>query len=199
MFTGIIEAICQITKVESNFGNKTFTLKAPFIAELSLGQSIAHDGVCLTVEKIHADDSTYELTAIAETLAKTNLDERKIGDWVNIERCMKADGRFDGHIVQGHVDSTAICSSIIALEGSTLFTFEFDPQFQCLVVEKGSVCINGISLTLVSTLKNSLSVALIPYTLQHTNMGHVSKGNKVNLEFDIVGKYLNKLAQSFRN
>jgi len=192
MFTGIIETTGNILSQAKNQTNITFTIVAPFVNELVLGQSVAHDGVCLTIETIDLSKNCYTVTAIAETLSKTNLGAKTIGQQINLERCMKADGRFDGHIVQGHVDTTAECSEISPQNGSTLFTFNFDQPFNELVVDKGSITINGVSLTVVEAKSNQLKVALIPFTLQHTNLGALQIGQSVNIEFDILGKYISK-------
>jgi riboflavin synthase len=189
MFTGIIETLAKVDSIE-NFGTgKTFTLTAPITHELKVDQSVAHNGVCLTV--IHIDGNRYSVTAIQETLVKTNLDSWKIDDWVNIERCMPANGRFDGHIVQGHVDTTAICNQIENKDGSWIFSFKFSTNnFHKLMVPKGSICINGISLTLVDAANDTFSVAIIPYTFNHTNLQSLKIGDSVNIEFDILGKYM---------
>ncbi len=192
MFTGIIETTGNILSQAKNQTNITFTIMAPFVNELVLGQSVAHDGVCLTIETIDLSKKCYTVTAIAETLSKTNLGAKTIGQQINLERCMKADGRFDGHIVQGHVDTTAECYEIATQNGSTLFTFNFDQPFNELVVDKGSITINGVSLTVVEAKSNQLKVALIPFTLQHTNLGALQIGQSVNIEFDILGKYISK-------
>lgn len=191
MFTGIIESLGTVVKIVEENSNVHYSVSCDFLQELQIDQSVAHNGVCLTV--IELTDSYYTVTAIDETLKLTNLGQLKVGDKVNLERCMLANGRFDGHIVQGHVDETAICTKIEDQNGSTEF------QFQCesnnpLIVHKGSICINGISLTVISCEKNYFSVAIIPYTLEHTNLSSVQVGTKVNIEFDIIGKYLSKLS-----
>ena len=188
MFTGIIEAIGLVKKVIPNGSNKTFWIESPLSAEFKVDQSISHNGVCLTVEEI--TDSLHKITAIEETLKKTNLDSWQPGTLVNIERCLVVNGRLDGHFVQGHVDTTGICKKRTDKEGSWEFEFEFSKKFSELVIEKGSVCINGISLTAFNVKKKSLSVAIIPYTFEHTNIKEVNPGDSVNLEFDIIGKYL---------
>jgi len=191
MFTGIIEAQGTVTNIKEEGTNKHFTLTCPFTHELKIDQSLAHNGVCLTVVQI--DNDTYSVTAIAETLHKTNLNSLKIGEEVNLERCMSANGRFDGHVVQGHVDQTARCLDVQDQNGSWLYTFQFDAGAGNITVEKGSICINGISLTVVNARENQFSVAIIPYTYEHTNLKNVKPGDTVNLEFDIIGKYVAKL------
>ena len=191
MFTGIIEALGKVKSIRQEGTNKHLTLTAPFFSELKIDQSLAHNGVCLTVVAIEHDE--YTVTAIAETLQKTNLNTLKENDVVNLERCMAAGGRFDGHIVQGHVDQTAVCKSVEDQNGSWLFTFEYDPTQGNITVEKGSVCVNGISLTVVNSQANSFSVAIIPYTYEHTNLHSVKPGHTVNLEFDIIGKYIARI------
>lgn len=191
MFTGIIETLGTVKNVRTEGTNKHFTLTAPFVHELKIDQSVAHNGVCLTVVAIEND--TYTVTAIDETLQKTNLTFLAENHSVNLERCMPATGRFDGHIVQGHVDQTAICKSIEDQNGSWLFTFEYDATQGNITVEKGSVCVNGISLTVVNSKANSFSVAIIPYTFEHTNLHTLKVGDTVNLEFDIIGKYIARI------
>lgn len=191
MFTGIIEAQGIVVAVREEGSNKHFTLRCPFVEELKIDQSLAHNGVCLTVVNIAANE--YTVTAIQETLEKTNLNDLKSGDGVNLERCMAANGRFDGHIVQGHVDQTATCTKVEEHNGSWLFTFEYEPGPGNITVEKGSICVNGISLTVVNAEANSFSVAIIPYTYEHTNLKYIIPGLSVNLEFDIIGKYVAKL------
>lgn len=191
MFTGIIETLGTVTGIRSEGTNKHFNLTAPFTNELKIDQSVAHNGVCLTVVAIEND--TYTVTAIDETLQKTSLNDLKEGDIVNLERCMQANGRFDGHVVQGHVDQVGICESVEDQNGSWLFTFSYDGSIGNVTVEKGSICINGISLTVVNSKENQFSVAIIPYTYEHTNLQHVKPGTRVNLEFDIIGKYLARL------
>lgn len=188
MFTGIIETIGTIKEVKQSGSNKTFWIAASIVNELKVDQSVAHNGVCLTVEAINKD--LYCLTAIDETLKKTNLLNWKAGTVVNIERCMQMHGRLDGHIVQGHVDTTAICKKIVEKNGSWEFDFEIDVNFAKLIIEKGSIAINGISLTLFNVTANGFTVGIIPYTYQHTNMQHVHVNDTVNIEFDIIGKYV---------
>jgi len=191
MFTGIIEAQAQVINIQEEGTNKHFTLTCPFVAELKIDQSVAHNGVCLTVVDLQPDN--YTVTAIDETLQKTNLNDLTVGDAVNLERCMAANGRFDGHIVQGHVDQTAVCTEVKNQDGSWLFTFEYDPAPGNITVEKGSVCVNGISLTVVNSGPSNFSVAIIPYTYEHTNLNTVNPGTRVNLEFDIIGKYIARI------
>lgn len=191
MFTGIIETLASLKSKTTKGSNCTFTFESEISGELKVDQSVAHNGVCLTVEKVNG--STYELTAIEETLKRTNLGGLKIGQKVNIERCLAANGRFDGHIVQGHVDQTATCTKLIDLDGSWEIHFEYDLSQGNITVEKGSICINGVSLTVVNSLENSFSVAIIPYTWQHTNFHELKIGSLVNIEFDILGKYIQKL------
>ncbi len=191
MFTGIIESLGQITALNKESDNLHITLKSTFTNELKIDQSIAHNGVCLTVVDIK--DDTYIVTAISETLQKTNLGNLTIGDSVNLERCMKLGDRLDGHIVQGHVDQTAICKKIEQTNGSSIFTFEYDASPNNITVEKGAICVNGVSLTVVNSKANSFSVCIIPYTLEHTNFKSCQLNTIVNLEFDILGKYISKL------
>lgn len=193
MFTGIIETLGTITDLRSEQGNLHITVTSSIAAELKIDQSVAHNGVCLTV--IALADGKHTVTAIEETLGKTNLGHLKIGDLVNLERCMQMNGRLDGHIVQGHVDQTATCIAFNGLDGSWEYTFEYDPASGNVTVEKGSICVNGISLTVVNSQANSFSVAIIPYTFEHTNLQQVRVGSVVNLEFDIIGKYVARLMQ----
>ncbi len=191
MFTGIVEATGKIISVKKEGSNCHFTLTCPFTNELKVDQSLSHNGVCLTVVAI--DGADYTVTAIDETLKKSNLSEWKAGMEVNLERCMKADGRFDGHIVQGHVDQTAECTSVKDENGSWLFHFKYDATKGNITVEKGSVTVNGVSLTVVESGDDHFSVAIIPYTFDHTNFKNIKKGDLVNIEFDIVGKYIKRL------
>ncbi|WP_299986027.1 riboflavin synthase [uncultured Pontibacter sp.] len=191
MFTGIIEAMGQVQAIQEEGTNKHFTLLAPFTQELQIDQSVAHNGICLTVVNIEGDK--YTVTAIDETLQKTNLNSLQVGDKVNLERCMSANGRFDGHIVQGHVDQVAVCESVEDQNGSWVFTFRYDSTLGNVTVEKGSVTVNGISLTVVNSQEERFSVAIIPYTYEHTNLHQVKPGSTVNLEFDIIGKYVARL------
>ena len=188
MFTGIIETLGRVTDIQQENTNKHFTITAAIANELKIDQSVAHNGVCLTVVGIYED--SYTVTAIDETLQKTNLNSLQVGDMVNLERCMQANGRFDGHVVQGHVDQTAVCESVEDVNGSWLFTFRYDAGKGNVTVEKGSICVNGISLTAFNVTKKKFTVAIIPYTYTHTNMQSLIEGDKVNVEFDMVGKYV---------
>jgi len=190
MFTGIIEHIGEVVKLEKELDNLHISMRAPITSELKIDQSVAHNGVCLTVVNIEED--VYTVTAIKETLDKTNLGALQVGSKLNIERCMKLGDRLDGHIVQGHVDQTAICTHIGEENGWHTYTFEYAPS-QHITVEKGSICVNGVSLTVVNSKKNSFSVAIIPYTHEHTNFHSLQEGSTVNLEFDIIGKYITKM------
>ena len=193
MFTGIIETLGKIAGLQSEQGNLHITVESVIAGELKIDQSVAHNGVCLTV--IALADGKHTVTAIEETLNKTNLSHLKTGDLINLERCMQMNARLDGHIVQGHVDQTAVCIDLKELDGSWEYTFEYDAAQGNVTVEKGSVCVNGISLTVVNSKVNSFSVAIIPYTFEHTNLQQVRVGSVVNLEFDIIGKYVARLMQ----
>jgi len=188
MFTGIIEQAGSITAIQSQKGNKSFWINSPLSASLKIDQSVCHDGVCLTVEEIVKD--THRVTAIAETLAKTNLNDWKEGTIVNLERCMQLNGRLDGHLVQGHTDALAECIGKRETNGSWQFVFSIPEQFGPLIIEKGSVSLNGISLTIFNVGKNQFEVAIIPYTYAHTNIQTVAVGSRVNIEFDVIGKYV---------
>jgi len=191
MFTGIIETLAAVEKIERDRSNVHFTFSCELVKELKVDQSVAHNGVCLTVVNINGNN--YNVTAIEETLKRTNLGDLNVGDLVNIERCMPANGRFDGHIVQGHVDATAVCESVMDLNGSYRYTFRHEKNKNFVTVEKGSITINGVSLTVVDSGDDYFSVHIIPYTFEHTNFKEIKPGGKVNLEFDIVGKYVAKL------
>ena len=191
MFTGIIETLGEIKALHKDGGNVHITMASTVTDELKIDQSVAHNGVCLTV--ISIKNNEYTVTAIQETIDKTNLSDWKTGDFVNLERAMKLGDRLDGHIVQGHVDQTGICKSIEEANGSWYFTFEYDPNLNNLTIEKGSITINGVSLTVVNSLKNEFSVAIIPYTYEHTDFKNFKIGTKINLEFDVIGKYVSKL------
>ena len=191
MFTGIIETFGRVEKIERENSNINFTFSSSITSELKVDQSLSHNGVCLTVVKII--DKNYVVTAIEETLKRTNLGALGLGDMVNLERCMPANGRFDGHIVQGHIDTTAKCLEINNLNGSWVFVFEYEKNKNNITVEKGSVTINGVSLTVVNSEENIFSVCIIPFTFEHTNFNKLQLGSIVNLEFDIIGKYLSKL------
>lgn len=191
MFTGIIETTATVVAIEKSGSNTRFTLQTPLANELKVDQSVSHNGVCLTVESV--EGNTYTVTAIEETLRKTNL-----GFWipeqvVNVERCMPLNGRLDGHIVQGHVDTTATCTQVITLEGSWEYSFHFAQSFAHLVIEKGSISINGTSLTCFAVGKDCFTVAIIPYTYHHTSIQYVQAGDTVNVEFDIIGKYIARM------
>ncbi len=195
MFTGIIEQTGTIAAIEKQGSNVHFTVQASFANELKVDQSVAHNGVCLTVTEV-VDSGHYKVTAIDETLQKTNLGDWKKGDLINLERCVKASSFLDGHIVQGHVDQTAICISKENKDGSWIFRFSYAATEQNLIVKKGSICINGVSLTVVDDLPGEFSVAIIPYTFEHTSFKALDAGMKVNLEFDIIGKYVAKMMRS---
>ncbi len=195
MFSGIVEETGIVKKIVREGENYHFTLSCSFVKNLKIDQSLAHNGVCLTVVDI--TDDTYTVTAIAETLQKTNLGFWKIGDKVNLERSMRPESLLDGHIVQGHVDQTAVCTKIEEADGSWYFTFEYDRSKGNLTVEKGSVSVNGVSLTVVNSKENSFQVAIIPYTYQITNFHTFDVGTTVNLEFDIIGKYITKIVNQY--
>lgn len=192
MFTGIIETMGQVKEITSHGTNKTFWLQSSLWQQLKVDQSIAHNGVCLTVEEIK--DGCHKVTAVAETLAKTSLTAWSAGDFINLERSLLPTSRLDGHFVQGHVDATGICKKIKDKGGSWEFTFRFPKKFALLVIEKGSISVNGISLTAFRVKKNAFTVAVIPYTFQHTNLQSLKKNGLVNLEFDMLGKYILKKA-----
>lgn len=191
MFTGIIETLGVVKDIKKEQSNLHFYIESTISNELKIDQSVAHNGVCLTV--VEVANNVHKVTAIDETLRKTNLGFLQIGDIINLERCMPANGRFDGHIVQGHVDQTATCIEKTDKQGSWLFTFQYDTSTNNITVEKGSITVNGISLTVVNSQKDKFSVAIIPYTIEHTNLKFVEEGDIVNLEFDIVGKYVSKI------
>ncbi|MCJ8209909.1 riboflavin synthase [Mucilaginibacter sp. RS28] len=193
MFTGIIETLGTVTDLYQDQGNLHITVASSIASELKIDQSVAHNGVCLTV--VALADGLHTVTAIEETLSKTNLGGLAIGDEINLERCMQMNARLDGHIVQGHVDQTAQCVAFEELDGSWLYTFEYDTATGNVTVEKGSICVNGISLTVVDSKPDGFSVAIIPYTYEHTNLHNISVGDIVNLEFDIIGKYVARLMQ----
>ena len=191
MFTGIIETLGRVVKIENDKGNTHFTIQSDITNELKVDQSVAHNGVCLTVVEIK--DDTYIVTAIKETLDKTNLATLSENDLVNIERAMKLGDRLDGHIVQGHVDQTAICTQVSENDGSWFYTFEYSAEANNITIEKGSITVNGVSLTVVDSKKTQFSVAIIPYTYEHTGFSEFKKGTLVNLEFDVIGKYVARL------
>lgn len=191
MFTGIVESLGKIIFLVKESANLRIRISSPFLSELKVDQSISHNGVCLTVEKITGEN--YEVVAIAETLERSNLGELKSGDFVNLERCLKIGDRLDGHMVQGHVDETAVCKSVEDKKGSWLFIFQMNSASAELLVEKGSVSINGVSLTVVEAEKDYFSVAIIPYTFENTTFQYITTGTKVNIEFDIIGKYVKRI------
>ncbi len=200
MFSGIVEEFGVVKAIEKEQENYHFTLTCSFVKELKIDQSLSHNGVCLTVVKIDPKADSYTVTAIKETILKTNLGDLEVGSKVNLERSMVMNGRLDGHIVQGHVDQTAVCAKVEEAEGSWYYTFkyEFDKKKArqgYMTVEKGSVTVNGVSLTVVNSKKKSFQVAIIPYTYEHTNFHTIKEGTVVNIEFDIIGKYLSKLAK----
>ena len=202
MFSGIVETAATVVALRKEAGNLHITLKCDFADELKIDQSVAHNGVCLTVVDLPGD-GTYTVTAIQETLDRSNLGLLKVGDLGNVERSMLMNGRLDGHIVQGHVDQTAVCTNVEDADGSRYFTFEYEvkpemAQKGYVTVEKGSVTVNGVSLTVCNSQKNSFQVAIIPYTFEHTNFKTIEKGSVVNIEFDIIGKYLSRLMEFSR-
>ncbi|MBF0694605.1 MAG: riboflavin synthase [Flavobacterium sp.] len=191
MFTGIIETQGILKKITSQNENMVITVSSSITGELKVDQSVAHNGICLTVTDIEGDQ--YKVTAIKETIDKTNIGKWKEGKHVNLERAMKIGDRLDGHIVQGHVDQTAKCISIKEAGGSWYFTFEYDASKNNVTIEKGSITVNGVSLTVVNSAQNRFDVAIIPYTFEHTNFGELKEGDTVNLEFDVIGKYVSRL------
>ena len=196
MFSGIVEESATVVAIKQEKGNINLILSCSFVGELKIDQSVSHNGVCLTV--VEKTEQTYTVTAIKETLERSNLGLLKVGDQVNLERSMMMNGRLDGHIVQGHVDQTAVCTNVIEADGSWYYTFEYEfdlimAKQGYMTVEKGSVCVNGVSLTVCNSQKNSFEVAIIPYTYHQTNFCQINKGTVVNIEFDIIGKYLSKL------
>ena len=195
MFTGIIEELGRLVRIEKDGGNIHFTIEASMAPELKIDQSLAHDGCCLTVVEI--EGNKYKVTAIMETLNRTILGNWKVGSMINLERCMKNNGRFDGHVVQGHVDCTAICDDVQHHDGSWMFLFKY--QSDHITVEKGSITINGTSLTVVDSSDNGFSVCIIPYTYENTSFKNIEKGSEVNLEFDILGKYIKKYLRNTKH
>ncbi len=191
MFTGIIETLGKITRLKKDGGNLHLTISSKLTPELKVDQSVAHNGVCLTV--VDTNNDQYTVTAVEETLLKTTLNDLKEGSLVNLERAMILGSRLDGHIVQGHVDTTATCTHIEQKDGSWYFTFTYAPQQQHITIEKGSITVDGVSLTVVNSQQHSFSVAIIPYTYEHTRFKEYAKGSRVNLEFDVIGKYVAKL------
>lgn len=194
MFTGIIEDLGIVTNIKKEQDNMHLTVQSHITSELKIDQSVAHNGICLTVVDISG--AHYTVTAIKETIDKTNIGSLQIGDAINLERAMKLGDRLDGHIVQGHVDQTGICTSIKNENGSWIFTFNYDDSLGNVTIEKGSATVNGVSLTVVNSQKNSFSVAIIPYTYEHTNFKHLKTGSIINLEFDVLGKYIQKLYEA---
>lgn len=197
MFTGIIETMGEIVDVQYEGSNARFTVKSQISKELKIDQSLSHNGVCLTVEQVNGD--THRVTAIEETLQKSNLGDWKTGMLVNLERCMVMNGRLDGHIVQGHVDEKATCIGVEEKNGSWVFRFRLPKKDTGLIVEKGSISLNGISLTIFDVSDQEFSVAIIPYTFEHTNMQKLQKGDSVNIEFDLIGKYIQRMSQLKQN
>jgi riboflavin synthase len=191
MFTGIIETLGTIQEIKNEKGNVHITVDSAITTELKIDQSVAHNGICLTV--VELKDNSYSVTAIGETVQKTNLGNWLVGDSVNLERAMKLGDRLDGHMVQGHVDQTGICIEALETNGSWSYTFEYDAALNNLTIEKGSITVNGVSLTVVNSKKNQFSVAIIPYTHEHTNFKNFVVGTKINLEFDVIGKYVSRL------
>ncbi|MET0571815.1 MAG: riboflavin synthase [Pedobacter agri] len=194
MFTGIIENLGEVKAIKNDHTNVHFTVSSAISHELKIDQSVAHNGVCLTV--VALNDDTHTVTAIDETLKKTNLGDLKVGSKINLERCMQMNARLDGHIVQGHVDQTAVCIKREELDGSWEYRFKYDASAGNVTVEKGSACVNGISLTVVNSQADEFSVFIIPYTFEHTNLHQVQVGDAVNLEFDIIGKYVARLMEN---
>lgn len=194
MFTGIIEDLGTVTNLSTEKENLHLTIQSRITSELKIDQSIAHNGICLTVVAI--TDDQYTVTAIKETIVKTTIGQVNVGDTINLERAMKLGDRLDGHIVQGHVDQVGRCESITNQNGSWKFTFSYDKSLGNVTIEKGSVTVNGVSLTVVNSEQNSFSVAIIPYTYEHTNFKHLIEGSEVNLEFDVLGKYIQKLYEA---
>ena len=199
MFTGIIETTAKVVKIEKENTNYHFTLEVPFGDELAIDQSMAHDGCCLTVVKVDKEKKQYVVTAMDETMLKTNLGTWQVGTEVNVERSMRMDGRFDGHIVQGHVGQTAVCEKVVDENGSWRFYFTYDPEKNNFTVPKGSISVNGVSLTVVDSEKGRFSVAIIPYTYKVTNFHNFKPGSVVNIEFDVFGKYVQRLLEEYFN
>tara|TARA_Y100000385_G_C13051946_1_gene620190 strand:- start:1098 stop:1694 length:597 start_codon:yes stop_codon:yes gene_type:complete len=191
MFTGIIEGLGEVVRIETEASNVHFEVAAPFVSELKIDQSVAHNGVCLTV--VEKNDAGYVVTAIQETLDRTNLGDWKVGDIVNLERCTSLGGRLDGHLVQGHVDATASLVRAVDADGSWVLHFSHEASSENITVTKGSITVNGVSLTVVDSHPEGFSVAIIPFTWEHTNLGKLSPGSRVNLEFDVIGKYVARI------
>jgi len=197
MFTGIIENLAKVAKVEKSQSNLELYIESTLAGELKVDQSVAHNGVCLTVVEIFGD-RTYRVTAIEETIEKSNLGDLTQGDSINLERCMTLGARLDGHIVQGHVDQIGICENIQEKDGSWIYTFSYDTSMENVTVEKGSITVNGTSLTVVNSSKGVFSVAIIPYTYENTVFNTLSKGDRVNLEFDVIGKYVARMMEGYK-
>lgn len=197
MFTGIIENLGTVAKVEKSQTNLELYVESTLASELKIDQSVAHNGICLTVVEIFGD-RTYRVTAIDETIAKTNIGDLKEGDKVNIERCMTMGARLDGHIVQGHVDQIGICEDVEEQDGSWIYSFSYDPSLGNVTVEKGSITVNGTSLTVVNSVEGGFSVAIIPYTYENTVFHTLGKGDRVNLEFDVIGKYVARMMEGYK-
>ena len=193
MFTGIIEQLGEVVKLKNDKDNLHITVRSTISKELKIDQSLAHNGVCLTV--VDLSDETHTITAIKETIDKSNIGELRVGSKLNLERAMQLGARLDGHIVQGHVDQIARCTEVVELEGSWVYTFSYDTQLNNMTIEKGSITVNGVSLTVVNSKTDSFSVAIIPYTYEHTNFHQIKKGDSVNLEFDVIGKYVARLLE----
>ncbi len=193
MFSGIVEEAAKVVALEQEKENLHITMECSFVDELKIDQSVAHNGVCLTV--VELTDKTFTVTAIKETLLKSNLGKLQVGNKVNLERSMKPDSLLDGHIVQGHVDQTAVCTKVEEADGSWYYTFKYDPSKGNITVEKGSISVNGVSLTVVNSQDDSFQVAIIPYTYELTNFHEIKEGTIVNLEFDIIGKYITKIVK----
>jgi riboflavin synthase len=197
MFTGIIENLGTVAKAEKHQTNLELYVESSLASELKIDQSVAHNGICLTVVEIFGD-RTYRVTAIDETIAKTNIGDLKEGDKINIERCMTMGARLDGHIVQGHVDQIGVCEGVEEQDGSWIYSFSYDPSLGNVTVEKGSITVNGTSLTVVNSVEDGFSVAIIPYTYENTVFHTLRKGDRVNLEFDVIGKYVARMMEGYK-
>ncbi len=196
MFTGIVETMGEIKNISNDQSNRTFYIETPIASQLKIDESISHNGICLTIEEII--DTIYRVTAIDETLKKTNAGSWELGDLINLERSLKINDRLDGHIVQGHVDGTSVCTSKKIKDGSTEFTFQFDEKFSQLVIEKGSICLNGVSLTAFNVGVKDFTVAIIPYTFSNTNFKNLKESDIVNIEYDIIGKYMERFTSIYK-
>jgi len=197
MFTGIIESLGKIISIEDNGSNKRFVIESSVSAQLKAGDSIAHDGVCLTVEDV--GNSTHAVTAVEETLRRSNFGKKKAGDHINLERSMMLNGKIDGHLVQGHVDDVAVCKKIKSKNGSHIFSFAFRKKYAALLIDKGSVCINGVSLTVIKPSSKKFAVAIIPFTFETTSFKFLREGDEVNIEFDIIGKYVARMLEESKS